>query len=228
MAEWRFLRGWSDEELRRRLEALDSLSRNFDADLAMAESTGWRRQFSRAIVSHEQPGPPEEGGPFERLRQVLENYEFSDPSIVTAHFDAAHPFEGRRMLLEIRVWGLRYLTPTLVSSVRDERREESSHYGFRYDTLQGHLESGWEWFLIEKDHETGEIRFSIEARWQQGEFPNLWSRIGFHLLARRMQRRWHTRAHNRMALLSRYPLDVLQREGGRISHEGAEIVFDFR
>ena len=46
MAEWRFLRRWSEGELRQRLEALGSLSRNFDADLAMAESTGWRRQAS--------------------------------------------------------------------------------------------------------------------------------------------------------------------------------------
>ncbi len=194
----------------------------------MTAATGWRRQHSEAIVASEQPGPPEERGPFARLRLALRNYEFSDPRIVTAHFDPAQPLAGRRMLLEIRVLGLRYLTGTVVAAVREDRSGGDDYFGFRYETLAGHLEAGWEWFLLRKDHASGEIRFSIEARWREGEFPNFWSRLGFRLLARRLQKRWHRRAHRRMALLSRYPVEELRRRSGALAHEGPRISFDFK
>ncbi|MFO7653549.1 MAG: DUF1990 family protein [Candidatus Krumholzibacteriia bacterium] len=193
----------------------------------MSRSAGWRRQFSVATIAREEPGLPEEGGPFARLCVALRNYQFSDPSIVTAHFDPAHPFEGRRMLLEIRILGLRILTGTLIGAVSEERSAGTDQFGFRYETLEGHIEAGYEWFMIRKDHATGEIRFSIEARWRMGEFPNAWSRLGFHLLARPMQKRWHRRAHRRMSLLSRFPVEELRSRGGRIAHEGPRISFDF-
>jgi hypothetical protein len=224
MAEWRFLRGWSDDELRERLQRLAPLRRNFDAaDEAMTAPAGWRRQHFEATVARERPGPPEAEGPFARLCVVLRNYEFSDPRIVTAHFDPAQPFLGRRMLLEIRVLGLRYLVGTVVTALREERADGGDYFGFRYETLKGHIEAGWEWFLIRKKHATGEIRFSIEARWREGEFPNAWSRIGFRLLASRRQKLWHQRAQRRMALLSRCPAADLRRRRGTIAHEGPRI-----
>ncbi len=171
----------------------------------MTAAAGWRRQYFEAVVACERPGVAEEQGVFSRLRCALRNYEFSDPRIVTAHFDPEHSLAGRRMLLEIRVLGLRYLTGTIVAAVREDRTGGADHFGFRYETLEGHIESGWEWFVIRKDHATGEIRFSIEARWREGDFPNFWSRLGFRLLARRMQKRWLLRAQRRMARLGRQP-----------------------
>jgi len=229
MAEYRFLRAWKEDELEQRLKALGSLEKNFDLDHAsMTESLGWRRQYSLGMVAHERPGPPEPDGPFVRLSTALINYEFSDPRIVIAHFDPAAPLLGRRMLLELRILGLRYLAGAVVAAVRDDRSQEDDHFGFRYETLEGHIESGWEWFLLRKDRATGLIQFSIEARWKEGSFPNFWSRLGFWLFARRKQKEWHRNAHRRMTLLSRYPLEELQLRSGQLAHEGPEIIFDFR
>ena len=122
MAEWRVLRGWTEEELRVRLRRLEGLPLNFDP-ASMTGTQGWRRQSSTAIVAREEPGPPETSGPFSRLCLALRNYEFSDPAIVTAHFDPGHPFAGRLMLLEIRILGLRYLTGTRIGAVREEYSE---------------------------------------------------------------------------------------------------------
>jgi len=227
MAEWRFLRPWTEPELRQRLLELENVDRNFAFEDTEKEA-GWRRQYSRARLARERPGDAEEDGAFVRLCTALENYEFSDPRIVIAHFDNRAPLLNRRMLLELRIWGLRYLTGVIVGAVRNERSDDNEYFGFRYETLEGHIESGYEWFLLRKDRATGEIFFSIEARWKEGTFPNFWSRLGFWLLANRKQKEWHRHAHQRMTLLSRYPLAELRQRRSELAHEGPEVIFDFR
>lgn len=197
MAAWRFLLGWSESELRRHLEGLEALGRNFDP-AGIAPGLGWRYYFSRAPIGREMPGAVVEGGPFEQAWRAVEAYEFSDPRIVTGHFDPMRPLLGRRMLLEIKVLGLRYLCGVVVDELLQSERADRSLRGFRYDTLDGHIESGFEWFVLTKDHRTGEIEFRIEAVWRPGQFPNFWSRLGFRLLALRYQRAWHRLAHLRL------------------------------
>lgn len=204
-AEWRLLRGWSEEELRQRLGRLDDVGRNFaEPPEAMTPDRGWSRLLSEAVLARESPGPPLPEGPFQRARMGITNYEFSDPSIVTAHFDPASPLLGRRMLLEIRVLGLRWLCGVVVGAVRSQAGEDRDTFGFRYETLQGHIERGWEWFLLTRSRTTGEIRCRIEAAWKPGDLPNRWSRAGFRLLGPIYQRTWHRRAQQRLHLLARY------------------------
>lgn len=205
MAEWRIGRRWSDEELEERLAALAGLERNFagspgaPSNIPLEHPT-WGVHRSRARVGTAAPGPPKPDGPFARGRDAMIQYAFSDPGIVEAHFDPLAPLLGRRMLLELKVGPLlRYLCGVLVADVRDETTDAGSVYGFRYDTLDGHIEAGCEWFLLEKDHGTGELTLEIEATWRTAEFPNWWSRLGFELVGRRYQRRWHVQAHRRMA-----------------------------
>jgi uncharacterized protein (UPF0548 family) len=132
---------------------------------------------------------------------------------------------GRRILLEIKVLMLHYLCPALITHVRDERTDDSRVFGFRYDTLEGHIERGVEWFTLTKNA-NGEIRFRIEARWRRGELPNWWSEIGFTLLSGRYQRKWHRAAHERMSLLAHYgstappPVDAQQ-----LTHQGNDVEF---
>ncbi|HVL66377.1 MAG TPA: DUF1990 family protein [Vicinamibacterales bacterium] len=218
MAEWRLFHGWSSGELRRRVEQLASASRNFDADeQEMTGDGGWHHYHSEAVIARE----PEGHERFERARVAVANYQFSDPRIVVAHFDPAGPLLHRRILLEIRIWGLRYLCPALVSRVRDE----AGVYGFRYDTLEGHIERGVEWFLLTKD-ERGEIRFRIEARWRPGELPNWWSRAGFMLLSGYYQRRWHRRAHQRMSRLAYHGSTARpSRDAAGLTHQGVDVAF---
>ena len=57
MAEWRFLRGWSDAELAHRLQAARSLTRNFDDNEdGMTLERGWSRHHSTALIARETPG----------------------------------------------------------------------------------------------------------------------------------------------------------------------------
>jgi uncharacterized protein (UPF0548 family) len=224
MAEWRFARGWQDDELRERLAHAGRSGRNFpEPDAAMTAEHGWSRHYSRAVIAVEPPGPPTAEGPFARARPLLDRYAFSDPRIVKAHYDAASPLLRRVMLLEARVLGLRYLGPVTISAVRDERHDTHSVHGFRYDTLAGHFERGSEWFLVTKEHGSGEVTFTVHAVWKRGELPNVWSRIGFRLLVRRYQRRWHRLAHLRMrAMLGSVDLAPLPR-GARLVHEGPAL-----
>ena len=108
------------------------------------------------------------GGAFERAWEAVTRYEFSDPAIVTGHFDPSDDLEGRTMLLELKSMGFRFLAGTRVGATRSETREHETVLGYRYDTLEGHIERGAEWFLLSKAHATGEIRYEISARWRPG------------------------------------------------------------
>ena len=206
--EWRYARGWTRQELEQRLASLRSLPHDTTAESRMNPAHGYGQHFSEALIAIESHGPPASDGPFERARPVIDGYVFSDPRIVTGHFDPRDPLVGRPMLLEFHVWGLRYLCGVRVSAQRDERGEEKTVFGYRYHTVPPHIESGAEWFLLTKHHDTGEVRFRIEAMWRPGQFPNWWSRAGFAVLARRRQRAWHRLAHLRLRSLVAAPETV--------------------
>jgi uncharacterized protein (UPF0548 family) len=219
MSEWRLFKGWTTEELAVRLERLSSASVSFNgAEEELTGEHGWNHYHSEAIIVAQSDDTS-----FQRARVALANYQFSDPGIVVAHFDPKGALLGRRILLEIKVFGLRYLCPAVVTNVRDE----SSVYGFRYDTLEGHIERGMEWFLLTRDG-NGAIRFRIEARWQPGDMPNWWSRAGFSVLSGYFQRRWHRRAHNLLSLLARFGSTTRPpRDAAGLTHQGIDVTFTY-
>ncbi len=227
MAEWRLGRGWSDEELAKRLDALRSVSTNFPAEGPGSQMIGdkWRRYYTESEIGMEDPGPPQPNGAFETAWKAITEYQFSDPEIVTAHFDPKDELEGRTMLLELKVLGLRYLCGTRVTAVQRKQSDEETIYGFRYDTLEGHIEVGSEWFLLTKKHATGEIWFRISASWHPGAFPNWWSRVGFEVLGRRYQLAWHRLAYLRLRKIvdtgGRIMVEVPY--GEKLVHTGPEI-----
>lgn len=224
VAPWRVARGWSAAELERQLCLLAELPRTAPRSVRDAEGSAWRHNFSNSVIALEPPGKPTLGGPFERARALVERYAFSEPRIVTGHFNAEQPLLGRYMLLELKPLVVHYLCGVVVGAVRDEASAEESTFGFRYDTLLGHIEAGWEWFWLTKSHATGRIEFRIEAAWRPGQFPNAWSRIGFLALGRRYQRAWHRRAHERLRVMLGSPdLPPLERGHGLL-HEGHRLV----
>ena len=226
--EFRILRGWSDAELRERLIALAAATRNFDEhpDSLRADDV-WRYYRSQAQVGVERAGPPVPAGPFERMKHAIAAYRFSDPAIVKGHFDPESPLVGRRMLLELKPLFLRYLCGTVVGAERAEADDAHTLWGYRYETLVGHLETGAEWFLLEKDHGSGVITFRIEAHWKPGQFPNWWSYVGFKVLAPFYQRRWHRQAQRRLAAIGAgaQPKEPTLTHGpaGTLEHEGAKL-----
>jgi len=219
MGEWRLLKGWTPDELRGRIERLTAARVNFNgAEEELTGEGGWHHYHSEAVIV-----PNADEAAFQRARVALANYQFSDPDIVVAHFDPKGALLGRRILLEIRVLGLHYLCPALVTHVRDE----TMVYGFRYDTLEGHIERGMEWFLLTRDA-AGALRFRIEARWQPGDMPNWWSRAGFSVLSGYFQRRWHRRAHNLLSLLARHGSTARPpRDAAGLTHQGIDVTFTY-
>lgn len=223
MVEWRWLRGWSEAELEARLGEVDRERLNFvDRPEEMIPELGWNHVRSYALVGREAPGPPDPRGAYARARLAVEFMEFSDPRIVVPHFDRDTPLEERVMLLELRPPGPRFLCPARVGRVRDESNELCTTFGFSFETLDGHVEKGREWFLLTKDHASGEIRFRIAAAWRAGQFPNAWSWLGFQLLGRRYQRAWHRLAHIRLRhVIAEGPLHAP--EGRHLMHGGSDL-----
>lgn len=220
MAEWRIGRGWTEEELSERLHSIENAPRNFD-ELSLAEMTrerGYQPEHSESLVGHEAPGAPIEDGVFDRARWVLRHYAFSDPTIVEGHYEPQASLLNRYMLLELKPCGIHYLCPVQVSDVTEHSSPTETVFGFRYDTLRGHLERGSEWFVVTKDHADGAVRLRIESRWQEGEFPNVWSAIGFSLLAPAYRQVWLRRAHERVRALVQTTPSV--HRGGRLLHVG--------
>jgi uncharacterized protein (UPF0548 family) len=195
VSEWHFLHGWSGGELDVRLEDL-ARARTTSAGVDTSAAPELHHYGSEATVAQESPGPA--GATFAHARQLLSGYTFSDPRLVVAHFDPQAPLLGRNVLLEIHILGLRYLCGARVGDVRDQRGVDRTVFGFRMDTLEGHIETGSEWLLLGKDHRTGAITLGIRAAWMRGELPNWWTRLGFQLLSRPYQRAWHRLANVRM------------------------------
>lgn len=221
MALWRFGGPWPEKTMKRYLADLAQRKVSFSGPVEeMVPENGWSVDGSDTRLGTEPPGPPEPDGLYAHARQGLINYDFSDPSIIVGHFDPAQPFVGREMLLEMKVLGFRFLSGCRVHSVRDEVGESGTLFGFRYDTLEGHIEHGFEWFLLTKNHETGEIRFKIEAHWRLGEFPNWWSRAGFFLLGQHYRKVWRDRAPQRLRDLARRPVQAPVAAPGGLAHRG--------
>ena len=227
MAELRFGYGWTDKELIARLDKLKRASTNFPWEGPDSQlGKNWRRYYTESVVGRETPGPVVPGGSFELAKKAISEYQFSDPGIVMGHFDPKDPVDGRTMVLEIKILGLHYLCGVRIGALKDSGDEDKTTFGFRYDTLEGHLEIGSEWFVLTKNHKTGEIWFRISASWRPGKFPNWWSEVGFHLLSRRYQLAWHRLAYLRLR-------DILGSNGTHLVpvpygedlvHTGPEIV----
>jgi uncharacterized protein (UPF0548 family) len=218
---WRIGRGWSEETMKKYLADLTNRRVNFDLPPEeMTPENGWTVDGNDTCLGYERPGPPEPDGLFARAKQGLQNYDFSDPRIVEGHFDPKDPFVGRNMILEMKTLGLRFLGGVRVHSVRDEVGEEGTLFGFRYDTLEGHIERGYEWFLLTKDHRTGEVRFKIEAHWRLGDFPNWWSRLGFFMVGQNCRKLWRDNAPRRLRELAKKPVGKPTAEPGELAHRG--------
>jgi uncharacterized protein (UPF0548 family) len=223
VAWWRFGIPWSEAALQAYLAELAGRRVNFTTQPEeMTAANGWTVDGTEEAIGVEAPGPPVPDGVFERARQGVLQYDFSDPSIVVGHFDPHAPLVGRNLLLEMKVMGFRFLGGCRVHSVRDEPGRTGTLFGFRYDTLEGHIERGFEWFLLSKDHATGEVRFKIEAHWQLGDFPTWWSRLGFRLFGERYRALWRRRAPERLRQLVRQPAEKPVAEPGELAHRGDE------
>lgn len=174
--------------VRRRLARLTRTPLNFDRKLLAGPRppSGWRLEDVRYQLHQEEPGPPREDGVFELAKRLIRGYEFADPSIVRAYYDLRHPLLGRNMILRLRALGVvQVLVGVRVLDVIDERRSidgrEAWVWGWRYGTLQGHVEMGEMSWEVWKWADTGEITFRIHAVSREAHLANPIIRVGFRL-----------------------------------------------
>jgi uncharacterized protein (UPF0548 family) len=181
------------------LEALRDVDVNFEG-----EEGDWRVDDYCQPLASEAPGPPQPGGTWERARQLIEDYEFADPSIVRATYARGSALEGRDMLLQARFWGLRFRLGVRVNAVVDEERTEEGRrvrvWGWSYRTLRGHLETGQMDYEVWKWLDDGSVEFRIHVVSRAARIPNPLVRLGFRLFGRREQVRFARRACELMAV----------------------------
>ena len=124
------------------------------------------------------------------------------------------------MLLELRIWGLRFHMGVRVTQVFDEVRRIDDRdvrvWGWVYDTLEGHLEMGRMDWEVRKWLDTGEVDFHIRAVSRRAPGGNPVVRLGFPLFGRRRQLRFYGRACDRIATLTETELDRARADGARV------------
>jgi uncharacterized protein (UPF0548 family) len=195
----------------RALEALARRGLNFDPSRreVLDERHGWQVDHRRCALPAEPPGEPAPDGSWARARAVLRDYEFADSALVRATYRPDTPLMGRDMLLELRFSGLRFRAGVRVDAVYDETRDIGGRaarvYGWRYRTLEGHLEMGemewevWKWL------ETGEVEFQLHAISRRVPTRNAFVRAALRLFGRREQLRFYERCCARVAQLVTAP-----------------------
>lgn len=172
--------------------------------------SGWNIDEYSIGLPSESPGEPVAGGVWEAAKQVVMNYEFPDPDLVTGIFVPDDPLNERIMIIRARFWFFTFLFGVRVSQVIDEIREGGKRgsvrvWGYSYRTLQGHFEMGEITFEVWKYIENGEVEFHMSAYSKAAAIRNPFYRIGFHIFGRGLQKRFADSALSRMQQL------VLQR-----------------
>ncbi len=173
---------------------------------SFTRGAGWHIDDYRQPLPSEAPGPPEPDGVWERAKQLMLDYEFADPKIVTAIYAEDSELEGRDMLLEARFWNLiRFRFGVRVGGVVDQTYTRDGRevriWGWSYRTLQDHLEMGQMDYQVWKWADSGEVEFRIHVVSRPASIPNPIVRLGFRLFGRREQVRFARRACERMACL---------------------------
>ena len=167
---------------------------------------GWHVDDLRQALPQEPPGPPRPGQSWEVARHLMRHYKVADPSIVRAFYEEDEPLEGRTMLLELRLWRLRFPVGVRVGEAYDERRDVEGRSarvsGWNYRTLTGHVEIGQMAWEVWKWEDTGAVEFRIHAFSRAAPTASALVRIGLRLFARREQLRFYRHACARMRLLT--------------------------
>jgi uncharacterized protein (UPF0548 family) len=198
--------------IRRELDSLARREVNFDPGRLQElwRSDPWHVDDYCTELPSERRGPPIDDGSFETARRLMRHYEFANPRVVRAFYEAGAPLERRNMLLQIRFAGLRFLVGVRIEVVFDETREIDGRrvrvWGWAYRTLEGHLERGQMDYQVWKWLDTGRVEFRIHAVSEIADIPNPLVRFGFRLLGRREQVRFARECGSRMVRLTQASL----------------------
>ncbi|GAB3287007.1 DUF1990 domain-containing protein [Hymenobacter tenuis] len=200
---------------KKRLEAYAQAGYNFDLDQThtYTADNGWQVDDYETELPLEAPGPPDARGSWAAAREVLRNYTFPPPNLITGIFLAEQPLEQRVMVLRGRFLFFTFWFGVRIGGVTDEVQtlpsgEQEQVWGYNYRTLEGHFERGQIDFSIHKSLTTGRVRFHIHAFSQTGRIANPFYWIGFKLFGRMLQKRF---AHQSMKRLREQVEEMLRK-----------------
>ena len=182
------------EQFKEQLDALQDLPLNFDPSKRheYTRASGWNIDEYDADLPSEQPGPPEQHGSWRIAQQIVREYRFPPPRLITGIFYPDRPIEERVMLLRARFIGITFYFGARIGGVIDEIRETEDGnihiWGYNYQTLEGHFEQGQIDFEVHKNERTGAVKFHIAAYSRVGHIPNIFYRIGFKIFGRPLQK----------------------------------------
>lgn len=192
------------EQHKARFERFREAQVNYDPDQQheYTEAQGWRIDDYSVELVPEAPGAPAENGSWRAAQEVIRNYEFPDPNIVTGIFVPDDPLDQRIMILRARFLWFTFFFGARISQVIDEVREQDGEavhvWGYSYQTLEDHFEMGEITFAVWKYADSGKVEFRINAYSKTAHIPNIFYRIGFRLFGRGLQKRFAYSALERM------------------------------
>ncbi|GAB2956978.1 DUF1990 domain-containing protein [Hymenobacter coalescens] len=205
------------QQYRTQLEAFSKAKVNYDLERVheYTAEAGWRLDDYNTELPSEPPGPPVSGGSWEAAKQVLLNYSFPPPDLITGIFVPDAPLAERVMLLRGRFLFFTFWFGVRIGGVTDEQQQTPDGpeqvWGYNYRTLEGHFEKGQIDFTIHKNLRTGRVKFQVKAYSQPDRIQNIFYRIGFKLFGRSLQRKFARESMKRMRRLVGEAL----REGGK-------------
>ena len=198
------------QQYRRQLAAYADTQVNYDVSTLTQDAlaTGWRRDDYATDLPPEPPGPALASGSFAAAVEVLRNYTFPPPSLITGIFAPDQPLENRIMLLRAQFLGFKFWFGVRVVDVVDEASratpagpagyDPEQVWGYGYRTLEGHFERGQINFSIHKNLASGAVQFRIHALSQKGTIRNPFYWLGFKIFGRMLQRRFARQSLARM------------------------------
>jgi uncharacterized protein (UPF0548 family) len=176
-------------QIRRKLAELADKPVNYDPETLDLDNppSDWNVDHRCQPLPCEAPGEPVAGGSWEIARRLIRGYEFADPSMVRAFYEADRPLDGRDMLLELRTLSVvRIQVGVRVVRVYDEVRRVDDRparvFGWAYRTLEGHVERGQMDWQVWKWLDSGAVEFRVHAVSCTASIANPIVRIGFWLL----------------------------------------------
>lgn len=210
-----------------RLEQYSKAQVSFDSQRMneYTAATGWHIDEYEQELPPEQPGIPETGGSFEAAQQVLRNYSFPPPDLITGIFLPDSPLQDRVMVLRARFLVFTFWFGVRVGGVVGEIRtlpdgENEAVWGYHYTTLEGHYEQGQIEFTVHKYLSTGRVVFKIHAVSKTGYIRNPLYRLGFRLFGRLLQRRF---AFQSLARTNAQVEEMLRRNTSQPTEAGARV-----
>lgn len=187
------------------LEHIRRTDLNFDLDRReeFIEHADWNFDQYQVDLPSEEAGPPEAEGVWATAKDILLNYEFPDPDLISGIFVPDEPLAERVLVLEATFLIFTFQFGVKVHDVIDEQRQDDEQgtaqvWGYSYTTTQQHFEMGEITFTIWKFVETGQVQFRIESYSRTGVIDNLIYRLGFALFGRRLQQHFAHTSLNRM------------------------------